>query len=189
MSVWSSHSDDRLRSYPERGGEWTRARTKCSALLFEGSSHRHLYAVRVASTLSEAVEAADAHAPGTTVDAVPVCVDGGAEVAAADGLGVEERHDECMVVCRNLCRCEIAGGFISSRSESAQNARLLVEECRYIYLVLLVDYVRSGKLMFWVVDYTRTMEERPSRKGLVLNTYLDVGSLLVRTSDEGAADH
>jgi hypothetical protein len=45
-----------------------------------------------ASSLSEAVEAADAEAPRSAADTVPVGGDVGAEATASDGLGVEERH-------------------------------------------------------------------------------------------------
>lgn len=110
--------------------------------------------MRVASTLSEAVEAADAHAPGTAVDTVAVCVDGGAEVAAADGLGVEEGHDECLVVCRNLCGCEIAGEVISPRSESAQNAGLLLEECQYTLYFLSKLFALESLCFVWLIWIT-----------------------------------
>ncbi|KAK1966930.1 hypothetical protein LY78DRAFT_656786 [Colletotrichum sublineola] len=45
-----------------------------------------------ARRLSKTVETADAEAPRTTADAVTVCVYTGAEVAATNGLGIEEGH-------------------------------------------------------------------------------------------------
>ena len=42
----------------------------------------------------EAVELAQAEAPGAAVHAVPVGVEAGAEVAVAEALGVEEWHGE-----------------------------------------------------------------------------------------------
>lgn len=42
----------------------------------------------------EAVELAQAEAPGPATHAVPVGVDAGAEVAVAEALGVEERHGD-----------------------------------------------------------------------------------------------
>ena len=52
------------------------------------------------SALTEAVEAADAEAPGAAVNAAFVGADAGSEAAAADGLGVEEGHvaDVCVVL-------------------------------------------------------------------------------------------
>lgn len=49
-------------------------------------------AADMASALLEAVEAAEGEAPGPAADAVPVCVDAGAEVLAAEALVVDERH-------------------------------------------------------------------------------------------------
>ena len=40
----------------------------------------------------EAAEAAEGESPGSSLDAVPVDVDAGAEVARADALVVEETH-------------------------------------------------------------------------------------------------
>ena len=62
----------------------------------DGCAGVHVPAVdataHTAPVLLEAVEAAEGEAPGPAADAVPVCVDAGAEVLSAEGFLVDERH-------------------------------------------------------------------------------------------------
>lgn len=63
-------------------------------------------AADVASVLLEAVEAAEGEAPGTAAHAVPVCVDAGAEVLAAERFVVDEGHLVCGL---RFCFCWLGG--------------------------------------------------------------------------------